>query len=194
MPSAEGGSTWPTIPGPRRGCRHAQQRMLLQEEKLILAFAPDGPSPILDMLAQRLPCIGLHGNAAAFSRVHNICSWASSINDPEKQSAALNYVLKGTRATLGDDLAGSVQPGCRSLLRAVLRSACSGGPVPGSSTLLGRLYPEEQRNGGPSISTGNGGQDSRRSSDGRVDATTFLRRLHELVGNEASAERSPVGL
>lgn len=161
------------------------------EERLILAFAPDeavadpaysGAALALYRFARERS--GFQQTAATFA------AWASSIGEPPKQAAVLRYVLKGTQETaLGEALAQARPAWLPAHSDALRASPLVAGIAPNDlSTLLGRLYPEEQRQRWASPSGLEGGEPG--PPDGQVDAATFWERLYAWWEREASTERA----
>lgn len=164
------------------------------EERLILAFAPDealadpgyvGPALALYRLARERS--GFQQTATTFA------GWASSTSEPAKHAAVLRYVLEGTQGpALGDALARNRPawlPACSDDLRAsVLVAGIAPDDLP---ALFGRLYPEEHRQRwAPDFGLGYVEPGDSLSSDELVDPTTFLEQLHDWWETEASAERA----
>ena len=181
--------SWREARLPPRGAADASD-----EEQLILAFGPDeavadpeyaGPALALYRLARERS--GFQQTAEAFA------GWASSVSEPEKQAAMLAYVQKGGQGqALGDALA-QMRPAWLPARSDELRdSQLAAGIAPDDlPTLLGRLYPEEQRQRW-AISPGlkDGGRDETGLQGGRVDPTAFLERLYAWWEREASTERA----
>jgi hypothetical protein len=165
-----------------------------EEETLLLAFAPDGVVADPKYVGPALALYRLARERSGFQQGPGIyASWALSTVDPNMQSAVLRYVLKSTHGqALGEALARMRPPwlpGRSDELRSgplVAWVALQDLP-----TLLGRLYPEEQRERW-SINFGenNDQRAAPLSPDKLIDPTSFLKRLHEWWENEATAERA----
>jgi len=164
------------------------------EEKLIVAFAPDGATadpgysgPALALYRLARERSGFQQTAATYA------AWASSMSEPEKQATVLNYVQEGTQGpALGDALA-QMRPAWLPARSEELRSSPLVARIEPDDlpTLLGRLYPEEQRQRwSVNFEHENGDQEEPRSPDGRVDPTLFFERLHDWWETEAPAERA----
>jgi hypothetical protein len=164
------------------------------EERLILAFAPDMvvADPAYSDAALALYRFarersGFQQSAAVFA------AWASAMSEPAKHMAVLRYVLEGTQGmALGDALAKARPawlPARSEAMRTsplVARIASDDLPI-----LLGRLYPEEQRQRwAVDFERDDGGQDETGLLEGRVDPATFLERLYAWWEREAIKERA----
>jgi hypothetical protein len=107
--------------------------------------------------------------------------------------AVLRYVLEGTQGlALGDALAHARPAWLPARSEELRASPLVAGIAPNDlPTLLGRLYPEEQRKRwAVEFGLEDGDQDESGLPDGRVDPATFLERLHAWWEREASAERA----
>ena len=164
------------------------------EERLILAFAPDDAIADPGYDGQALAMYRLARERSGFQQTATtLATWASSISDPEKQAAMLNYVQEGTQGpALGDALA-QMRPAWLPARSVELRSSPLVAKIApyDLATLLGRLYPAEQRQRWSSdFEHENPDQEELRPSDQQIDATTFFERLHDWWEMEASAERA----
>jgi hypothetical protein len=164
------------------------------EERLILAFAPDeavadpaysGAALALYRFARERS--GFQQTAAAYA------AWASTMSEPAKHVAVLSYVLEGTHGlVLGEALARArpawLPARSEELRVSPLVAGITSDDLP---TLLGRLYPEEQRQRwAVDFEREGGGQDETGLQDGRVDPAAFLERLYAWWEREASTERA----
>jgi hypothetical protein len=115
------------------------------------------------------------------------------MSEPAIQVAVLRYVLEGTQGpALGATLA-EARPGWLPARSEELRaSPLAAGIAPDDlPTLLGRLYPEEQRQRwAVDFDREDGGEDESGLPDGRVDPASFFERLHTWWEQEAAAERT----
>ncbi|MGL3210965.1 hypothetical protein [Bradyrhizobium sp. BR 1433] len=163
------------------------------EERLILAFAPGGAIADPEYAGPALALYRLARERSGFQQTAaTYAAWALSVGEPEKQAAVLRYVLEGTQGqVLGDALADARPAWLPARSDELRTSPLVAGIAPDDlPALLGRLYPEEQRQRwAVDFVDENGDQEELRSSDRRVDPTTFLERLHDWWEREASAER-----
>lgn len=161
------------------------------EERLILAFAPD--EAVADAAYSGL-ALALYRFARERSGFQQTAAtyamWASFISEPPKQVAVLRYVLEGTQGlALGEALAQARPAWLPAHSDALRTNPLATGIAPDDlPTLLGRLYPEEQRQRWASpfgLEDGEPGP-----PDERVDPATFLERLYAWWEREASTERA----
>lgn len=161
------------------------------EERLILAFAPDEAVADAAYSGAALALYRFARERSGFQQTASTYAvWASSISEPPKQVAVLRYVLSGTQGlALGEALAQARPawlPAYSDALRTnplVAEIAPDDLPI-----LLGRLYPEEQRQRWASPF----GLESAepRSSDELLDPAGFLERVYTWWEREASKERA----
>ncbi|MCW2275300.1 hypothetical protein GJ654_12505 [Rhodoblastus acidophilus] len=163
------------------------------EEKLILTFAPDGSmanpgyeGPALALYRLARERSGFQQTAATFA------AWASSMSEPEKQRALLNYVQNGVQGpALGAALAKMRLYWLPERSDDLRSSPLVASIAPDDlHILLGRLYPEEQRQRWSVGFEHDTDQEEVRSLDGRIDPTTFFERLYDWWEGAASKERA----
>ncbi|MCW2283152.1 hypothetical protein M2323_000922 [Rhodoblastus acidophilus] len=163
------------------------------EEALILAFAPDAAMADSEYADSALALYRLARERSGFQQTAGtFAEWASLMSDPEKQAAMLNYVQKGAQGpALGDTLARN-RPNWLPERSDELRSSPLVARIAPDDlpTLLGRLYPEEQRKRWSiTFEQENDDHEEPRTMDGRVDPATFFERLHDWWKKEARKER-----
>lgn len=164
------------------------------EERLILAFAPDeaiadpaysGSALALYRFARERS--GFQQTAAAYA------AWASTMSEPAKHVAVLRYVLESTHGLVLGEALAQARPAWLPARSEELRASplVAGITSDDLPTLLGRLYPEEQRQRwAVDFEREDGGQDETGLQDGRVDPAIFLERLYAWWEREASTERA----
>jgi hypothetical protein len=164
------------------------------EERLILAFAPDeavadpaysGAALALYRFARERS--GFQQTAAAYA------AWASTMSEPAKHVAVLRYVLEGTHGLILGEALAQARPAWLPARSEELRASPLVAEITPDDlpTLLGRLYPEEQRQRW-AIPFGlkDGDPNEPGPPDGWVDPVTFLERLYAWWEREASTERA----